>query len=393
MDKDPGMLTVVSHSFPPRITATALILKNIFSVYSGTMSAIVGCSATGTLDKNFLSPCPTVDLSLPNMFPRLYSRMRYHFPNLMRLSIQWAIKRNLKKMGSKVVLGVFPQDESVVAAFLAARQLRLPFYLYLQDLWLENESPGTARRKFAETWEPIVLKEATRVICMTEAAQRFYEQKYGIKTFLLPHSIPESEFADAPRTLTPPNMPNPTAVFMGAIGPKFNMDALRVLTRASEKFPEKYQLVFSTPEKVEHLKKLGIWSTRLHVTYVPRPQVKKFLSDSHVLIAPISHKNCTLEEVNTIFSTKLLDYMLSGRPIIVYAPKKSYLAEYASEKGWAYVVTEDSPQALSDAIVKVIEDQELSRKLVGAALEVARTRGSLPVAQELFRWVEEDVRL
>jgi len=393
MNKRPVMLTVVSHSFPPRITATALILKNLLSVYKGSLSAIGGCSNTATLDKNFSPPCTTLYLKLPNMFPRLYGRIRHNFPNLMRLTIQPSIKRKLTQLGAKIVLGVFPQDECLVAAFLAARQLQLPFYVYMQDLWLENESPGSARRQFAEKWEPVVFKEATRVICMTEAAQRHYERKYQIKTYLLPHSIPESEFARAPRDLTPPDMPNPTAVFMGALGQKFNVDALRVLTRASESLPEKYQLLFSTPVKMEILKKLGIWSSRLQVTYIPRHHVKKFLSESHVLIAPISHKNCTLEEVYTIFSTKLLDYMLSGRPIIVFAPKGSYIAEYAIDKGWAYVVTEDSPHALSEAIVKVIEDKDLARKLVKAALVEARARGSSTFADQLFGWVKDDVEL
>jgi len=324
------------------------------------------------------------------MFPRLYGRLRRNFPSIMTFGIQGSIRRKLVELGTTAVLGVFPQDDCLVATFLAARHLNLPFYAYMQDLWLENEIPDSARRRFAEKWEPVILKNATRVICMTEAAQRHYERIYQIKTSLLPHSIPENEYADAPHSLCQPKMPNPTGVFMGGINPKFNLDALRVLARASELLPEKYQLVFATPAELSNLQRQGIHSSRLLVSYVPRKNVKKFLSEAHVLIVPLSHKNCSIDEVNTLFSTKLLDYMLSGRPIIVFAPKGSYLADSAIKNGWAHVVTEDSPEAFAEGIVKVIEDERLAENLVQAALFEAYSRRASTYADQLFHWVGSD---
>lgn len=51
-----SFLTVVSHSFPPRVSATAIILKNLLSDYPGNLSAIGGCSPTATLDPKFSPP-------------------------------------------------------------------------------------------------------------------------------------------------------------------------------------------------------------------------------------------------------------------------------------------------------------------------------------------------
>ena len=50
-----------------------------------------------------------------------------------------------------------------------------------------------------------------------------------------------------------------------------------------------------------------------------------------------------MDEVRTVFSTKILEYLVSGRPIVVFAPEGSYHAESAKKNGWGYVVTEDSP--------------------------------------------------
>jgi Glycosyltransferase Family 4 len=104
-----------------------------------------------------------------------------------------------------------------VASFLAARQLNLPFYAHMHDLWTENIPGGTAAARFAERWEPVILRKATRVLCMTEATQNHYETKYGIKTDLLPHCIPEQDYLSAPARMRRPKMAKPTVLFVGAV--------------------------------------------------------------------------------------------------------------------------------------------------------------------------------
>ena len=95
-----------------------------------------------------------------------------------------------------------------MAAFLAARKLHLPFYAYMHDLWMENMPPGTALARFAEKWEPVILRESTRVLCMTEAMQKHYEKKYRIQTELLPHTVPEEDYLVRPPRCVHPGCPN-----------------------------------------------------------------------------------------------------------------------------------------------------------------------------------------
>jgi glycosyltransferase involved in cell wall biosynthesis len=108
------------------------------------------------------------------------------------------------------------------------------------------------------------------------------------------------------------------------------------------------------------------------------------------LIAPLSHNNCSVDEVRTVFSTKLLEYFVSGRPIIVFAPQDSYHAVSAAKNGWGYVVTENSPSALATAIEKVITDSDLAARLVHGALKEARSRRSEYHANRLRKWVLGD---
>jgi glycosyltransferase involved in cell wall biosynthesis len=133
-----------------------------------------------------------------------------------------------------------------------------------------------------------------------------------------------------------------------------------------------------------------VQSSRLRVKYVSRAEVQRLQSEAHVLVAPLSHKNCAMDEVRTVFSTKILEYLVSGRPIIVFAPEGSYHIESARKGGWGYVVTEDSPVALAAAIEKVVRDEALGERLVHGALQEARSRSAKVHAGRLQNWVLAD---
>jgi glycosyltransferase involved in cell wall biosynthesis len=289
-------------------------------------------------------------------------------------------------------LGAYPRDDYFVATFLAARDLGRPFYAHMHDLWIENMPPGSPLARFAKEWEPIIIRESRRVLCMTEAMQKYYENKYGIQTDLLPHTIREQDCLNLPSEMLPPATPTPTILFVGSVSPPMNLDALKVLAAASELLPSGFELLFCTSTDLQALRQQGIQSGRLRAKYVSRAEVQRLQSGAHVLIAPLSHKNGSIEEVRTVFSTKLCEYLVSGRPIIVFAPKDSYHAESATKNGWAYVVTEDSPAALADAIMRVVADEGLAANLVRGALAEARSRSATRHAQRLHEWVLEDTR-
>jgi glycosyltransferase involved in cell wall biosynthesis len=386
------MLTVVSRSFPPQVSGSAIVLANLLSNYPGDIRAIAGYNRYSKSDPTFLSPCPSRYMVLPRIFPRVYDGLSTRLPAIMCRSIVGSIKRALINLGTNVVLAAFPAEDFLMATFLAARQLRLPFYVHMHDLWLENMPAGTAAVRFAEKWEPVVLKEATRVLCMTEAMQRHYEKKYAIRTELLPHCVPDRDYFDAPGGIRPPRMSKPTALFVGGISEAMNLDALKVLASASELLPSEYELMYCTSWDLATLNRSGIQSSRLRVKYVSRSEVQRLQSEAHILLAPLSHKNCSMEEVRTVFSTKLLEYFVSGRPIIVFAPEGSYHVESARKNGWGYVVTEDSPLALAAAIVRVTTDETLAARLVRAALREAQSRSASYHAKRLREWVLADTR-
>lgn len=393
MNTDSGpMLTVVSSSFPPRASGSAILTANLLSDYIGKVSAIAGHNRYMKPDPDFRPPCATRYLGLPRRVPRLYEALNRTVPFIVWRSLKGSIRKTFEELRTDIVLAAYPREDFLVAAFHAARKLHLPFYAHMHDLWMENMPPGSAASRLAEKWEAVILKGSTRVLCMTPSMQTHYERKYGIETDLLPHTIPKQDCLSAPAEMRPPRMAKPTVLFVGAVNPAMNLDALKVLALASELLPSEYELLFCTSFNLPLLNSLGIRSSRLQVRYVSRAEVKRLQSAAHVLVAPLSHKNCSLDEVRTVFSTKLLEYLLSGRPIVVFAPQGSHHAESAKKNGWGYLVTEDSPAALAAAILKVATDEKLAAGLVRGALKEARFRTASRHAQRLQEWVIADTQ-
>jgi glycosyltransferase involved in cell wall biosynthesis len=153
--------------------------------------------------------------------------------------------------------------------------------------------------------------------------QKHYEMKYGIKTYLLPHCVAEKSELKMNVGMQPPKLPKPTVLFVGAVSAEMNLDALKVLASASELLPSEYELLFCTSSDLATLNRLGVQSSRLRAKYVSRAEVQRLQSEAHVLVAPLSHKDCATDEVRTVFSTKILEYLVAGRPIIVFAREKT----------------------------------------------------------------------
>jgi len=242
----------------------------------------------------------------------------------------------------------------------------------------------------ADQWEEKIFRLSRRIFCMTETQREHYYKKYGISGEVLPHTVPHEGLEIIPHDLVAPTLPKRTVLFVGSLSSHMNEDSLRVLAQASELLPTDVELLFCTSSSVSELTRVGVKSNRLRVMWVPREKIRQFQSSAHVLVAPLSHKNCSPKEVKTVFSTKILEYMMAGRPIVVFAPADSFHAQNARKGHWGYVVDQDDPSALAKGIMAVMENDQLARGLVAGALSEARRRDSNIHAQRLFEKVKED---
>jgi hypothetical protein len=96
-----------------------------------------------------------------------------------------------------------------------------------------------------------------------------------------------------------------------------------------------------------------------------------------------------VDVIQTASPAKLPEYMASGRPILVHAPRGSHVAEYAREEGFAEVVDAPDDEALRAAVTRVLSDRASGEARVGRAQALVRGTHELSrVREELGRLLE-----
>jgi glycosyltransferase involved in cell wall biosynthesis len=85
--------------------------------------------------------------------------------------------------------------------------------------------------------------------------------------------------------------------------------------------------------------------------------------------------------------TKAPEYMVSGTPIIIFAPEVTAIVKYARKYGWASVITENNINEISSAIKNLVESKELRQQIAQNAIEIAeKNHNSVDVTNQ-FREV------
>jgi glycosyltransferase involved in cell wall biosynthesis len=95
----------------------------------------------------------------------------------------------------------------------------------------------------------------------------------------------------------------------------------------------------------------GLTSTFIFTGQVPSKEVPTYIGAMDICVAPHHGKT------NQASPVKLFDYMASGRPIV--ASDIEVVREIIADSGCATLVDPDNTEALSKAIIALIEDNKL----------------------------------
>lgn len=87
------------------------------------------------------------------------------------------------------------------------------------------------------------------------------------------------------------------------------------------------------------------------------------LAAADMLVLPINYDAGTVDYIRYSMPTKVPAYMASGTPILVYGPAGVAQVDYAVRDGWGHVVSQRDPQALDQAIRRILSDGALREGL------------------------------
>ena len=280
------------------------------------------------------------------------------------------IKTIIKEEGIDYVIGVYPNPIYCHAACIAAKVLNIPFSSYFHNTYIENVAITDQN---AANIQKEIFDQSDHIFVMSKGMQRFYEKKYKYNKFIpLIHT-----YNQLPKKLKKSGLPGieKSHYKLVAIGNfnESNMDATLRFAAAIRENP-KYSLSLFT-----HVPKILLRKRGMDVTNI---NYEGFVNPDEVHLVLQNYDICVLThgftggygeiEYQTIFPTRTIPLLLSGKPIIAHSPKGSFLNDFIKENQCAELVDEPSSEAIIRGLDKITNDLSYQQALVEASKETAK---------------------
>lgn len=273
------------------------------------------------------------------------------------------------------------------AAYLACRVLNIPFILYTFDYYSQQWA-NPVLRAFAEKYEPQLVKNAEHVIVPNECMQKEYFQNYGIKAEVIHNPIDINEYEkNAAQKKGSDRVSTPSVfkiVYTGAVY-EAHFSAFLNLIEAIKKtgIPE-LTLHIYTPQPAAFLRKNNIdGPVEIH-PHLPNRYMPGIQRSADILFLPLAFHSPYPAVIKTSAPGKIGEYLVSGIPVLVHAPAGTFLSWYFRTYSCGFVVDEDDPDRLAEAIVCLLNDRGFVQKITDNAVCRARTDFDVANARKKF---------
>jgi glycosyltransferase involved in cell wall biosynthesis len=265
------------------------------------------------------------------------------------------------------------------AAFVASLITRTRFYAYLLDQYAHMVA-YVFGNNFLRHFEPWMMRRAAAVIVPNEFLAAEMRGRYGIEPKLIHNACVLSDYNRAPAE---PNVEK-VILYAGSIS-NLHHDCFRNLVAAINSLGRcdvRLHLYTGQPP-VAHQKE-GISGPVEYHDYVPGSEMPGIQRSADILFLPLAFNSPYPEIVRTAAPGKLGEFLAARRPILVHAPKDSFIAWYFREHDCGLVVDEDNPEELARALDRLLTDEELCTHLSGRAGEMAEADFDHRKAREQF---------
>lgn len=368
---------LMSHTFPPLINGVSFILTRLFNHFPKDSYVVYTTPYKGEADSASRKlPCQYYYApahSIHNGYSRWLSIKEW----LDVLPMVLYGLKIIKKEKINSILAFSEVGNFLLSAYILHKITRIPLSIYFFDCYSVAQTK-MLRKYFAKPIERWAVKSATNIFVMSEALQDYYQSKYGVASILLPHPVDTDDYYNVPK-VEGNKRDRVKIVYTGMIYDA-HYDSILNLIKAIRNLQNIEFHIYSRKSFGE-LEKKGICGRNvIYHGLIKQREAAKVQASADILFLPLAFKSPYPDIIRTASPGKLPEYLASGRPILVHAPPDSYISWYARKYGWGYVVDKSDPDQLKNAVLRVINDNELQLDLINNALETATLHSSKRVA-------------
>ncbi|MBP8725757.1 MAG: glycosyltransferase [Saprospiraceae bacterium] len=371
----PEKLLLVSRTIPPAHGGSAYITHQLAKGLPPKSVCVVGGA-------RWLFPCKAdydgveykylfSEINWRGHGDRFFEPLRW----LLFPCVLWQLYGIARRQKSTLVLATFPDGYYLLAAWIVARMRHLRFYTYFHNTYADNRT-GIAG-SLARSLQRRYFRDSARIFTMSEGMNAHFAKMY-------PDTVPKLEVL--PHTFSAPRTTSTTTcsaelhhpcrlVFIGTIN-QSNVEATRRMFQVIARHPERWHLDIYSPSNKNLLEmKYGLDLSSegiVHRGSVPQEEVHTVLQECDICLLTHGFSGEYSEvEYQTIFPTRTIPLLLSGRPILAHSPPHAFLTRFLAERDCAEIVSVDDPDALEATLDGLIAESGRRALLVRNQLETA----------------------
>ncbi|MCP5048492.1 MAG: glycosyltransferase family 4 protein [bacterium] len=359
---------------------TANLIKTLSSYSMHRFSCIVATDHAGPAPVSGpWDNIPTLSLFRPRaLFPKLQMGLGLLDPASFRLQ-QSRVKRFMESHNTRRQF-VLIANNARFASFAAGLSTNIPRDVYIVDDFVADSHLYRVNRKKAQWVLDKLVNESDRVFTISPVYAADLEEQYGRRCEFLPIPIPDALLnmngEKGEKQGNNENEPENEPIRIHHAGQIHHLyaDALAKLVVLLRKIAEKRDVDIQLElwgnlkrENVEQGLKLNLKKFNEESQHrfkiklcgeVPLEQLIWEQKHSDFLLLANSFLPELKKHIRCSLSSKISEYMLSGVPIIVYAPSYSSLAAHLGKHNAAYIVSDREPNAAMNRLEQVMFDPE-----------------------------------
>jgi glycosyltransferase involved in cell wall biosynthesis len=358
---DKAKILIISWGLPPEPIAMAIVVENIAGQFNGDQMVIAG-EKISSLKYSEWKGVNNIEINYIFKkfgYRKILSLVQLPFALFKTLSI-------IKRHKVEKIFAIYPTEVFLLVAYLASLITGKELYLYFVNTYVENRH--SFLRPLHILFQKMLFKRSKHVFVMSEGMVDLYRKNYPDlkKCSALRHTFNEeiTEFKgyDIGEHVN--------FYFSGNVNDSCREAATRLLNTISSN--PNYTITVSPGSQKSSLISYGIKTDKLNLISVSRDNLISEMRKADIMLLPHGfHGALSQEEYDTIFPTKVIEYMISGKVILLHASETSFLTRFMQEHNCALIVTRPDEKIILEAIETLKNDPLLREQLIRNALKAA----------------------
>ncbi|XOU94774.1 MAG: glycosyltransferase [Candidatus Kerfeldbacteria bacterium] len=273
--------------------------------------------------------------------------------------------KTIRKEKTEILIATSGDGLAMISTYLIHILTKKPYTLYFFDIYYGNNFLPSINllSKFAE---PIIVRNAKKIFFTNQGTDDLYKKRYGIlPTEIIYNSIFSKSYTRVKELYKP--KPPFKIIFTGHIYWPQEQSVLNLIEAVKKIQNIKIELYLYSLKTPDIIKETTKDQKNIFLGIAHPSEIAKIQLSADILFLPLAWNTPSPEIIRTATPGKLTEYLISGKPILIHAPKYAYVSKYAKENKFGLVIDNNNIDNLQEGIIKLLTDIKYSNTIINNA--------------------------